>query len=221
MQPIEDDVALLDDTEVATEWQRRARRDGLSRVMRASQPAALNHAVTEATRTIVSDYLALTATMLGRPVDSTVEVGCGVGRLTPAIAARSGQVTAIDMTERMLAAARESCAGLSNVEFVKTRAERLPLPGRTFDVAVSVWVLMHVLDPERLASVCRALAASCRYLVLIEYEHARVPVSRWSRIRSLDEYLAVLPGSTLVRRTELDYGGDHSAAALIRLEGSR
>lgn len=220
MRPRENDLAVIGDpatehTSVATEWQRRARREGLTRVMRASQPADLNHRVTAATREIVSGYLTRSAAELGRPLNSALEVGCGVGRLTPWIAAHADRVTALDMTDAMLDAARRSCAGLENVHFVHAPAERLPR--ETVDVAVSVWVLMHILDEERLGRVCRAIAACSRYLVLIEYDSARIPVSQWSCVRPLEHYLSLFPGARLVRRTELDYGGDRSAAALVEL----
>ena len=76
---------------------------------------------------------------------------------------------------------------------------------------------MHLLYENALARVCRSLAESARYVVLIEYERPAVPVSPWSRLRSLADYLNLLPGSVVVRRQDLDYGGDRSTAALIRL----
>jgi hypothetical protein len=80
---------------------------------------------------------------------------------------------------------------------------------------------MHVLDDRQLADACRTIAASTRYLTLIEYEQANVPVSRWSRLRTLEEYLALLPGGHLVEEQVVDYGGDRSFAALIGFEGPR
>jgi 2-polyprenyl-3-methyl-5-hydroxy-6-metoxy-1,4-benzoquinol methylase len=210
-------AALVGD-DVRAEWEKRARRNGLIRVMRASQPTELNERVTTATKTIVGDYLDLATQELGRPLANVLEVGCGIGRLTPELARRAKAITAVDMTPAMLVAAREACRPLTNVDFQCARAEHLPWQGARFDVGVSVWVLMHLLDEDRLAQVCRSLAASCRYLVLIEYERAAVPVSRWSRLRTLTDYLHLLPGSAVVRRQDIDYGGDLSAAALIRFE---
>lgn len=211
-------TAALAEDDIYSEWEKRARRSGLIRVMRASQPTTLNETVTEVTKGIVGDYLDLATRELGRPLADVLEVGCGIGRLTPVIAHRADAVTAVDMTPAMLAAARDSCRQLTNVDFRCARAEQLPWHGARFDVGVSVWVLMHLLDEDRLAQVCRSLAASCRYLVLIEYERAAVPVSRWSRLRTLADYLDLLPGSAVVRRQDIDYGGDLSTAALIRLE---
>ncbi|OXM72331.1 SAM-dependent methyltransferase [Amycolatopsis sp. KNN50.9b] len=184
--------------------------------MRASQPGHLNAEVTAATRALVGALLDRAAAELGRPLRRGLEVGCGVGRLTPHIAARTEHLTAIDMTAEMLDAARRNCAGQDTVDFRRQRIEEFQARPGEFDAAVCVWVLMHVLDPARLAAACQALGTAARYVVLVEYEHARVPVSRWSRLRPMEEYVALIPGGRLRCREELDYGGDLSAAALIR-----
>ncbi|MBB5158788.1 class I SAM-dependent methyltransferase [Saccharopolyspora phatthalungensis] len=210
------EAACPTDEEVAAEWARRAERNGLARVMRASQPAELNAGTTGVTRGIVDEYLRLVAADLRRPVATALEVGCGVGRLTPTLATHADRVTAIDMTPQMLDNARRNCADLTNVDFMLARAEDITWQASMFDVGVSVWVLMHLLDDEQLAKVCTSLAESLRYLVLIEYSGAQIPVSRWSRLRTLEDYLAVLPGAQVLQERSLDYGGDASTAALIR-----
>lgn len=204
--------------DIAAEWNRRAQRDGLARVMRASQPAELEIGVTEQTRRFVAGYLGAVAGRLSRPVGSVLEVGCGIGRITPTIAAHAGRVVAHDMTPRMLEAAIQTCAGLDTVEFHRCAAQRLPWGPSRYDAAVCVWVLMHVLDDEDVSAACRRLSRSARHLVLIEYEYADVPVGPYSRLRSLEEYLKLLPGSRLLARGDLHYGGDRSFAALIALE---
>src|ERR1700723_1930290 len=57
--------------------------------------------------------------------DTVVEIGCGVGRLTRAIAPEVGRVIALDISERMLAIARQGM--LPNAEF--RAAEGFALPG--------------------------------------------------------------------------------------------
>ncbi|PKW18382.1 class I SAM-dependent methyltransferase [Saccharopolyspora spinosa] len=205
--------------DVTEEWRQRAQREGLARVMRASQPAEYNADTTERTRQVVAEQLRTAARELARPLSAVLEIGCGIGRLTPTLAAQAGHVTALDMTPGMLDEAKTSCSELSNVEFELARAEDLPWHGRNFDVAVSVWVLMHVLDEAALAEICRSISHSCRYFVLMEYAQAAIPVSEWSRPRTVDDYLALMPGAQLVETQELLYGGDRSTAALIRLPG--
>jgi 2-polyprenyl-3-methyl-5-hydroxy-6-metoxy-1,4-benzoquinol methylase len=215
------DATRLTDVEVAEEWRRRARRPGLSRVMRASQPATLNDGVTARTRQVVGDQLATVGTRLRRRPRQALEIGCGIGRLTPTIAAHADRVHAVDMTQSMLDQAGAACAGLSTVDFSCLRIDRMAPPAQRYDAAVCVWVLMHVLDERQLATACRTIAASTRYLTLVEYEQANVPVSRWSRLRTLESYLALLPGGHVVDEQVVDYGGDRSFAALIGFEESR
>jgi SAM-dependent methyltransferase len=210
-------VENVTEDQIAEEWRERARRDGLSRVMRASQPDTLNAGVTERTRAVVADQLSLVAERLGRRPRRALEIGCGIGRLTPTIAAHAERVHAVDMTPAMLNQARAACAQLSTVEFECARADHLSPPRERYDTAVCVWVLMHVLDERRLADTCRVIATSTRYLTLIEYEHADVPVSRWSRLRGLEDYVRLLPGAEVVDERVVDYGGDRSFAALIAL----
>lgn len=203
------------EADVAREWRTRASRAGLSRVMRASQPEALNAGVTEQTRAVVASQLDLAGERLGRRPKRALEIGCGIGRLTPTIAEHADRVHAIDMTPAMLAQATVACAHLSTVDFGCIRVDRMSPPRERFDAAVCVWVLMHVLDERQLAAACQVIAASTRYLTLIEYEHAGIPVSHWSRLRTLEEYLELLPGGAVVDKQVVDYGGDRSFAALI------
>ncbi|MFI9815081.1 class I SAM-dependent methyltransferase [Saccharothrix variisporea] len=201
--------------DIAAEWDRRAARPGLTRVMRASQPTELAEETTARTRGLVADYLRAVAPA------TALEIGCGMGRLTPTIAAHARDVLAVDMTARMVELARAACADLPHVRFLHAKVQDLPRHAPRFDVAVCVWVLMHVLDDAELATACQAIAAASRHLVLVEYEHAEIPVGKYSRLRQLDDYLAVLPGARLLERRDLHYGGDRSFAALIALEDAR
>jgi SAM-dependent methyltransferase len=53
-----------------------------------------------------------------RPDETVVEIGCGVGRMTRALAARAAQVTALDVSAEMLARAQELNPGLRNVRWL-------------------------------------------------------------------------------------------------------
>ena len=72
-----------------------------------------------------------------------LEIGCGDGRLTWHYAASAGRVTATDPDSVRLTAAQ---TGLppelrSKLAFVQTRAETLPFPNETFEVAIFAWSL--------------------------------------------------------------------------------
>jgi SAM-dependent methyltransferase len=75
--------------------------------------------------------------------DVVVEIGCGVGRLTRAIAPEVGRVIAIDISEKMLAIARK--ADLPNAEFRTTEGFALPgIPDQSADFVLAYCVFQHL-----------------------------------------------------------------------------
>src|SRR3989442_3476235 len=81
---------------------------------------------------------------------------------------RSGKVYGLDMTDEMLALARENQrkAGIDNVEFVKGDIERIPLPDATVDVIISNCVINLSADKRKvLAEAFRVLKPGGRFAV--------------------------------------------------------
>lgn len=76
---------------------------------------------------------------------TTVDFGCGVGRVTLALAKISSRVLAVDVSESMLEEARKNCANqdVSNVTFMTT-AEFLRQPDASADFVHSFIVLQHI-----------------------------------------------------------------------------
>jgi SAM-dependent methyltransferase len=87
--------------------------------------------------------------MIGRPRGTCVlEIGCGDGRMTRALALRFARVLALDASPVVLEACRQNLAGAGNVEFVLGGPGDLgPLPGRSLDCVVSATVFQHITDP--------------------------------------------------------------------------
>jgi SAM-dependent methyltransferase len=82
------------------------------------------------------------------PGDVVVDLGCGVGRLTRALAGRAAEVVAIDVSGEMLARAREHNSHLGNVRWLHGDGTTLaPLPDRSADACVSLVVFQHIPDP--------------------------------------------------------------------------
>ncbi len=83
------------------------------------------------------------------PADADVlEIGCGVGRMTRALAATARSVKAVDISSRMLEMAREHNGDLSNVEWVL--GDGISLAGvadESVDVCQSAVVFQHIPDP--------------------------------------------------------------------------
>jgi ubiquinone/menaquinone biosynthesis C-methylase UbiE len=72
-----------------------------------------------------------------------LEIGCGEGRLTWRYAGAAAQVVGVDPDPvRLDVASREIPPGLrSTVTFALAKAEALPFPRETFDLAVLAWSL--------------------------------------------------------------------------------
>ncbi len=80
--------------------------------------------------------------------ETVVEIGCGVGRVTRELAARAERVVAIDVSERMLALAREHNPGLRNVTWLHGNGADLAGVGDgEADACFSHVVFQHIPDP--------------------------------------------------------------------------
>ena len=89
---------------------------------------------------------------------STLEFGCGIGRLALPLARRPGSVTAVDRSPAMLSAAREETArqGITHIAFQTPR--ELFDSTRTFDLVVCYHVLQRMPRQEAM-SLLEALVA--------------------------------------------------------------
>ncbi len=111
-----------------------------------------------------------------RPGNRVLDVACGTGVLAIAAAVKAGTggfVVGIDLSEKMVEAARAgaSALGINNCRFERCDAEALPDLGGGFDVALCGLGLMYMPDPER------ALAVMTQRLV----PGGRVAVSVWGQ----------------------------------------
>jgi ubiquinone/menaquinone biosynthesis C-methylase UbiE len=82
------------------------------------------------------------------PGDRVVEIGCGVGRLTRAIASRCTAVDAVDVSAEMLALAREHNPELGNVRWILGDGETLTgVADESADACFSHVDFQHIPDP--------------------------------------------------------------------------
>ena len=82
------------------------------------------------------------------PDDVVLDLGCGVGRLTRAAAARSAHVHGIDVSAEMLVRARGNLAQCSNVTFHLGDGTTLdPIADASVDAVISLVVFQHIPDP--------------------------------------------------------------------------
>jgi ubiquinone/menaquinone biosynthesis C-methylase UbiE len=130
-------------------WNRRAREDAFHFVdsrewRRHPDLEAFWRGGEEAVDNLLAD---LGITLTGQ--EAVLEIGCGVGRLTRALAHRVTSVHALDVSEEMLVQARQHNPHLDNVEWVHGDGTTLaPLSDEAFDACLSYVVFQHLPDPE-------------------------------------------------------------------------
>jgi ubiquinone/menaquinone biosynthesis C-methylase UbiE len=80
-----------------------------------------------------------------------LDVACGPGVVTAALAPGAASMVAFDATEQMLEKAKSRCvkAGLTNVDFKCGDAENLPFADAQFDGVVTRLAVHHFADPQR------------------------------------------------------------------------
>jgi SAM-dependent methyltransferase len=106
-----------------------------------------------------------------KPGDVVLDLGSGGGidvLLSARRVAPGGKAYGLDMTEDMLALARENQrkAGVENVEFLKGEIENIPLPANSVDVVISNCVINLSADKDRvLREAFRVLKAGGRFAV--------------------------------------------------------
>ncbi len=106
-----------------------------------------------------------------KPGEVVLDLGSGGGidvLLSAKRVGPTGKAYGLDMTDEMLALARENQqkAGLANVEFLKGEIENIPLPDNSVDVIISNCVINLSADKDRvIAEAFRVLKPGGRFAV--------------------------------------------------------
>ena len=85
-----------------------------------------------------------------KPADRILDLGCGWGRITCKLANRGYDVTGVDLSENLLAYAKQNAQALGlNLQFIQGSMLSVPYPEASFDKVICLWgVFNHLLTPE-------------------------------------------------------------------------
>jgi arsenite methyltransferase len=152
-----------------------------------------------------------------RPGETVLDLGSG-GGIDVLLSARrvgpTGKAYGLDMTDEMLALARENQrkAGAQNVEFLKGEIENIPLPDNSVDVIISNCVINLSADKDRvLAEAFRVLRPGGRFAVSDVVVRGEVPAGIR---RSVELWIGCVAGAL----EEQEYRAKLSAAGFEQVE---
>lgn len=150
------------------------------------------------------------------PASRVLDVACGPGLVSLALAPHAAHVTGLDVTPAMLDKARDLQRerGLANLSWDLGRADALPYPGRAFDAVVTRWSFHHLLDPRAaLAEMVRVCRPGGRVAVADVYTASPAHAAGYDRLEKLrdpshvhalvlDEFRGLVAASGLVEVSE-------------------
>jgi ubiquinone/menaquinone biosynthesis C-methylase UbiE len=116
--------------------------------------------------------------------ERVLELGCGAGRMTWAIADRTGRVVGVDISEGMLKLARTHLSGRGDVSLVRTDGSSLaPFRSGSVDLVISNAVFQHLPTVEVISSYLRETARVLRGdgVALIGLQNWTFSPYRWAR----------------------------------------
>ena len=117
------------------------------------------------------------------PADARVlDVGCGSGWATRLLAesAVNGRVTGIDISDEMIAMARETSRSFGKVEFQVASAENLPFANGEFTHAFSMESLYYYANiPAALKEIHRVLQPGGLFVTVIDLYEENKPSHQW------------------------------------------
>jgi SAM-dependent methyltransferase len=112
---------------------------------------------------------------------NVLEIGCGAGRVTSALAEVFGEVHGVDVSGEMIELARRSLAGKPNIHLHQNNGMDLAgLPDAQFDFAFSTLVFQHIPSKEIIENYLREVHRVLRPGALFKFDVQGSPVVRSS-----------------------------------------
>jgi 2-polyprenyl-6-hydroxyphenyl methylase/3-demethylubiquinone-9 3-methyltransferase len=154
-----------------------------------------------------------------------LDIGCGGGILSEALARECARVTGIDLAADALAVAKlhQAESAITNLSYREVTAERLAAtePG-SFDVVTCLELLEHVPDPASIVAACGRLARPGGHVFFSTIN--RRPKAYLLAVLGAEYLLRLIPRGThdfarFIRPSELDHWARQSGLVLEDLAG--
>ncbi len=106
-----------------------------------------------------------------RPGERALDLCCGTGDLTLALARRGADVTGLDFSEKMLAVARQRAKNqrIIPTSFIQGDALQIPFPDASFDIVTIGYGLRNLADLDAGLREIRRVLKSGGRLVILEF----------------------------------------------------
>ncbi len=156
------------------DWDERARQNARYYVATAKEDWTDEEFFESGRKTVAEEILTdLTNICQGRDPKQmkVLEIGCGAGRVTRALAGIFGEVHGVDVSGEMIERARQALAGSPNAHVYKNNGMDLSVLGdRQFDFAFSSIVFQHIPSREIIENYVREVHRLLRPGALFKFQ---------------------------------------------------
>lgn len=197
---------------IENHWNIRAQRPGVQSVMSARHSLEENELATVELQKVTLNFLSdqISGTIL--------ELGVGIGRMTKVLAQYAKHIVGIELSPIMLERARKNLENINNVSLHQGRVTEFIVKEKSFDLVFDSIVLLHILNPKELEATIRQLqkASSTIFIVEHTYEGEDFPISKYSILRTPQEYEELFKPYKLIKSLEHSCVGDRFTLMLFR-----
>ena len=156
------------------DWDQRARENARHYVNTANTQWTDDEFFASGERTVAEEILTDMGNICQgkRPADMRVlEIGCGAGRVTRALANLFGEVHAVDVSGEMVRQASEALSGFAQAFVYQNNGKDLTVvPEREFDFAFSSIVFQHIPSREIIENYVREVSRLLRPGALFKFQ---------------------------------------------------
>lgn len=114
---------------------------------------------------------------------SVLDAGCGSGRLIEALRDKGAEITAMDISQKMLEKVEKK---YSKIKTVKGDIAAMPFKDEMFDVVVAAFVIVHLKYPKKAFEECYRVLKPGGFLLITNVNQKKEP-----KLKLKDNYLKI------------------------------